>query len=66
MLARGPKRLLVLDEIWTDEQLAAFPLVGQTARLFTTRNPSLAGGTAITVTWKSARTLPLTLATQAT
>jgi WD40 repeat protein len=44
VLATGPRRLLVLDDVWTDEQLAAFPLAGQTARLVTTRNGSLAGG----------------------
>jgi NB-ARC domain len=44
VLARGPRRLLVLDDVWTDEQLAAFPLAGRAVRLVTTRNPSLAAG----------------------
>jgi WD40 repeat protein len=44
VLAGGPRRLLVLDDVWTAEQLAAFPVAGRAARLVTTRNPSLAGG----------------------
>jgi WD40 repeat protein len=44
VLAVGPRRLVVLDDVWTDEQLAAFPLAGQSARLITTRNPSLTLG----------------------
>ena len=47
VLAEGPKRLLVLDDVWTDEQLVAFPLAGCCARLVTTRNPSLSGGAAV-------------------
>jgi hypothetical protein len=44
VLARGPARLLVLDDVWTDDQLDAFPLAGRAARLVTTRNPSLGAG----------------------
>ena len=44
MLAKGPRRLLILDDVWTEEQLAAFPVAGRCARLVTTRNPSLAAG----------------------
>ena len=44
MLARGPARLLILDDVWTDDQLNAFPIAGRAARLVTTRNPSLGGG----------------------
>jgi WD40 repeat protein len=49
VLASGPRRLLVLDDVWTEEQLAAFPLAGRCARLVTTRNPSLAAGASISV-----------------
>jgi hypothetical protein len=44
VLAAGPARLLILDDVWTDEQLDAFPLAGRAARLVTTRNPSLGDG----------------------
>ena len=44
MLANGPRRLLILDDVWTEEQLAAFPVAGRCARLVTTRIPSLAAG----------------------
>ena len=43
VLASGPARLLVLDDVWTEDQLNAFPLAGRAARLVTTRNPSLGG-----------------------
>ena len=39
ILAKGPRRLLILDDVWTEEQLAAFPVAGRCARLVTTRNP---------------------------
>jgi WD40 repeat protein len=45
VLAAGPSRLLILDDVWTDEQVAAFPLGGRSALLVTTRDPSLAAGT---------------------
>ena len=41
VLGSGPRRLLVLDDVWTEEQLAVFPVVGRCARLVTTRNLSL-------------------------
>jgi WD40 repeat protein len=49
ILAKGPGRLLVLDDVWAEEQLAAFPVVGRCARLVTTRVPSLAGPAAVPV-----------------
>jgi WD40 repeat protein len=42
LLAEGPGRLLILDDVWTEDQLAAFPVAGQCARLVTTRIPILA------------------------
>jgi hypothetical protein len=39
----------VLDDVWSPEQLAAFPVAGQCARLVTTRNPSLAAGSVVPV-----------------
>ena len=50
LLARGPRRLLVIDDVWTQEQLDAFPVAGKCARLVTTRIPSLTAGTAVPVT----------------
>ena len=49
MLAAGPRRLLVLDDVWSDEHLAAFPAAGRCARLVTTRIPSLAGTATVPV-----------------
>jgi WD40 repeat protein len=49
VLASGPRRLVIIDDVWTEEQLAAFPVAGQCARLVTTRNPSLVAGTAVLV-----------------
>ena len=49
VLAAGPRRLLVLDDVWTEEQLAAFPVAGRCARLVTTRIPSLATGASVPV-----------------
>jgi WD40 repeat protein len=45
VLASGPRRLLILDDVWTEEQLAAFPVAGGCARLVTTRISSLAADT---------------------
>ena len=64
ILAKGPRRLLILDDVWTEQQLAAFPAAGRCARLVTTRMPSLATGTAVPVqvdqmTVKQARSLLL-------
>ncbi|AGL17894.1 NB-ARC domain-containing protein [Actinoplanes sp. N902-109] len=49
LLRAGPPRLIVLDDVWFPEQLEAFPLVGRSARLITTRNVSLVQGAAIPV-----------------
>ena len=49
VLAKGPRRLLVLDDVWTEEQLAAFPVAGRCARLVTTRVPSLTASTGMPV-----------------
>jgi WD40 repeat protein len=49
LLTAGPPRLLILDDVWTDDQLAAFPVARQCARLVTTRNPSLDAGTMVKV-----------------
>lgn len=49
VLAAGPRRLLVLDDVWSEEQLAAFPGTGRCARLVTTRIPSLAGTSMVPV-----------------
>jgi NB-ARC domain len=39
LLETGPRRLLVVDDVWSEQQLAAFPVAGQCARLVTTRIP---------------------------
>jgi len=49
VLAAGLRRLVVLDDVWSEEQLAAFPVAGQCARLVTTRMPSLARGVGVRV-----------------
>ena len=49
VLAKGPRRLLILDDVWTEEQLAVFPVAGRCARLMTTRNHSLASDTSVPV-----------------
>jgi WD40 repeat protein len=49
VLAAGPQRLVVLDDVWSEEQLAAFPVAGRCARLVTTRIPSLAKGASVPV-----------------
>jgi WD40 repeat protein len=49
VLAKGPRRLLVLDDMWFDEQLEAFPVAGRCIRLVTTRKPSLVAGQAVPV-----------------
>jgi WD40 repeat protein len=64
VLAKGPRRLLILDDVWTGEQLAAFPAARRCARLVTTRIPSLTADTAMPVevdqmTGKQARALLL-------
>ena len=49
VLAAGPRRLVVLDDVWSEEQLAAFPVAGRCVRLVTTRIPSLAQGGSVLV-----------------
>ena len=51
LLDTGPRRLLVLDDVWDTEQLAPFTDAGkECARLVTTRVPGLlTGGTAVQV-----------------
>ena len=49
VLAAGPPRLLVLDDVWFEDQLAAFPVAGRCARLVTTRIPSLVVGGSVPV-----------------
>ena len=49
VLAAGPRRLVVLDDVWSEEQLAAFPVAGRCARLVTTRIPSLVKGASVAV-----------------
>jgi hypothetical protein len=49
VLAAGPRRLVVLDDVWSEEQLTAFPVRGRCARLVTTRIPSLVKGASVPV-----------------
>ena len=50
LLDAGPRRLLVLDDVWEPEQLAPFTAGGRRcARLVTTRVPGLLGGRAVSV-----------------
>ena len=49
ILAGGPRRLLVVDDVWTQAQLDAFPVAGGCTRLVTTRTASLIGGTGFAV-----------------
>ncbi len=45
LLEEGPRRLLVLDDVWEAEQLAPFAMGGKRcARLVTTRVPDLVAG----------------------
>ncbi|WP_370948839.1 NB-ARC domain-containing protein [Amycolatopsis sp. cg5] len=44
VLEDGPSRLIVLDDVWFDDQLAAFPVAGDAVRLVTTPVPSLVVG----------------------
>lgn len=49
VLAGRPPHLLILDDVRSAEQLAAFPVAGRSARLVTTRRASLAGGPGMTI-----------------
>ena len=49
ILAGGPRRLLVLDDVWSPAQLDVFPVAGRCARLVTTRNASLVGGAGVPI-----------------
>jgi WD40 repeat protein len=49
VLAKGPRRLLILDDVWSRDQLAVFRVAGRCVRLVTTRNASLAAGTRMPV-----------------
>ena len=49
VLASGPRRLVILDDVWFDDQLTAFPVAGKCARLVTTRLLSLVAGQAVPV-----------------
>jgi hypothetical protein len=49
VLAAGPRRLVVLDDVWFEDQVAAFPVGGRSARLVTTRNPSLVARSSVPV-----------------
>ncbi|MFD0745969.1 NB-ARC domain-containing protein [Phytohabitans flavus] len=40
VLALGSRRLIILDDVWFEDQLDAFPMAGRCARLVTTRVPS--------------------------
>jgi WD40 repeat protein len=48
-LEAGPPRLVVLDDVWFEEQLDAFPVAGHCARLVTTRIPRLVAGHTVSV-----------------
>jgi hypothetical protein len=45
----GPRRLLILDDVWYPEQERAFRVAGHAARLLTTRIPSLVAGNCISI-----------------
>ncbi|WP_433296304.1 NB-ARC domain-containing protein [Actinoplanes sp. CA-030573] len=49
VLADGPRRLIILDDVWFSDQLAAFPVAGRCARLVTTRVTSLIAAAGVTV-----------------
>lgn len=50
VLAAGPRRLLILDDVWHADQPRAFPVAGQCARLITTRIPSILTGSPVMIT----------------
>ncbi|MFC7532240.1 NB-ARC domain-containing protein [Actinoplanes sp. GCM10030250] len=49
VLATGPRRLIILDDLWYADQLDAFPVGGRSARMVTTRLPSLVAGRSVAV-----------------
>ncbi|WLS43213.1 NB-ARC domain-containing protein [Micromonospora profundi] len=49
VLSAGPRRLVVVDDVWFEDQLSAFPAAGRSVRLVTTRVPSLVAGRGIPV-----------------
>jgi WD40 repeat protein len=49
LLSAGPRRLLILDDVWSKDQLAAFPVTRRCRRLVTTRILSLADGGAVAI-----------------
>ncbi|WP_432875944.1 NB-ARC domain-containing protein [Kribbella sp. CA-245084] len=49
VLAVGPRRLVILDDVWFSDQLEAFPVAGRCARLVTTRIHSLVSSEAIPI-----------------
>jgi len=49
VLAAGPGRLLILDDVWHVDQLRAFPVAGRCARLITTRIPSVVTGSPVMI-----------------
>ncbi|MFI6072348.1 NB-ARC domain-containing protein [Actinoplanes sp. NPDC051343] len=49
VLADRPPYLLILDDVCSAEQLAAFPVTGVSSRLVTTHDASLAAGTGLSV-----------------
>ncbi|WP_232050769.1 NB-ARC domain-containing protein [Actinoplanes sp. OR16] len=49
VLADGPRRLVILDDVWFDDQLSAFPAAGRAARLVTTRISGLVIGQGVPV-----------------
>ena len=50
VLDQGPERLLVLDDVWHEEQVAPFRVGGAASpRLLTTRNSELLGGEGVVV-----------------
>ncbi|MEU8228169.1 NB-ARC domain-containing protein [Actinoplanes sp. NPDC048967] len=49
VLAAGPRRLIVVDDVWFESQADAFPVAGRSARLITTRVASLIPDGAVSV-----------------
>lgn len=49
LLASGPRRLLILDDVWYPEQEVVFQAAGRCRRLITTRIPTLVTGRSVSV-----------------